>query len=205
MIQISYVSRTTEPMDGEQLLQLLLQCRTNNRASDITGMLLYGNGTFLQVLEGEDEVVDKLAETISKDPRHADVEFLSRREIEHRDYADWGMGFRRMTDENLEEVEGLKGFEIDQFTFDYLTGHRPVIHKLMEHYREPHYDQVFGELDAKDKVIEHLRGALSKVGDRAQIARLALESITEACRHGAPSESLLKLCDSALRSFRPAP
>ena len=53
MIQISYLSRASEAMSAEALLALLMQSRKNNVARNLTGMLLYGNGTFLQVIEGD--------------------------------------------------------------------------------------------------------------------------------------------------------
>ena len=52
MIQTAYVSRAAETMTQENLLALLQQCLANNEAGGVTGMLLYGNETFLQVLEG---------------------------------------------------------------------------------------------------------------------------------------------------------
>lgn len=203
MIQVSYVSRTSQPMSEAQLLELLLQCRTNNAAKGVTGMLLYGNGTFLQAIEGDDAVIEGLVDAIWQDPRHADIQLLHRKHIDQRQYADWSMGFEQVTDEQLGEIEGLKDFGASDFNFDYLVGHEPVVESLMDHYRQPHWDQVLGELDAKDKVVRHLREALGDLRDRAAIARLALEALTEASRQGQPSESLLKLCDAALDSLRP--
>jgi hypothetical protein len=60
MIQIYYISSATAPMSTSDLLQLLRQCRDNNASRSVTGMLLYANGTFLQVLEGPDQVIDDL-------------------------------------------------------------------------------------------------------------------------------------------------
>lgn len=203
MIQVSYVSRTSEPLSSEQLLDLLLQCRKNNTQTGVTGMLLYANGTFLQAIEGEEAVIDNLVELIWKDPRHADIQLLSRREIEQREYADWSMGFEQITDEGLPDVDGLKDFGLSDFNFDYLVGHEPVVNLLMHHYRQPHWDQLLGEIEAKDKVIEHLKTALTQLKDRTHVARLALESLTQASRKEKPSEALLKLCESALESLRP--
>jgi hypothetical protein len=203
MIQVSYVSRTREPMTSERLLELLWQCRENNQESGVTGMLLYRNGTFLQTLEGEDEVVDELVSDILADSRHADIEVLARKTIERRDYADWSMGFDLVSDEGLREVKGLRDFGAAHFNFDYLVSNGPVVQTLLEHYREPHFDQVMGELDAKDRVIEHLRGALKELRDHSQVARLALASVVQASRDGAPSEQLIRLCESALEGLRP--
>lgn len=203
MIQVTYVSRTREPMGAEQLLDLLMQCRENNEQNDITGMLLYGNGTLLQVLEGEEAVVDPLVAEILDDPRHADIEVLSRKPVEQRDYAEWSMGFDLVSNEGLREIEGLRDFGAAKFNFEFLVGNGPVVQSLVEHYREPHFDQVMGELDAQERVIRHLRGALKDLRNRAQVARLALASVVQASRDGAPSDSLIRLCESALEGLRP--
>lgn len=203
MIQVTYVSQTREPMGAEQLLDLLMQCRENNEQNDITGMLLYGNGTFLQVLEGDDGVVDALVAEILDDPRHANIEVLDRKSVEQRDYAEWSMGFDLVSNEGLREIEGLRDFGAAKFNFDFLVGNGPVVQSLVEHYREPHFDQVMGELDAQERVIRHLRGALKDMRNRAQVARLALASVVQASRDGAPSDSLIRLCESALEGLRP--
>jgi hypothetical protein len=203
MIQVTYVSHVSEPLSGEQLLALLLQCRTNNAEQDITGMLIYGNGTFLQTIEGNEDVIDPLMEEISKDGRHQDIRLLIRRPIDSRQYADWNMGFAQVTDEALKDVEGLKDFAAEDFTFDYLVGHEPVVTSLMEHFREPNYDQLIGEIYAMDKVIGHLKTALAQVRDRTQLAHLALQSLTEAVRNGESTETLLPMCDSVLKSLQP--
>lgn len=203
MIQISYVSQSKKPLSSEELLGLLLQFRSNNEARGVTGMLLYSNGTFLQVIEGEEQVITELFERIKKDPRHESIHMLSRRSIENREYADWSMGFERVTDESLSKVKGLKDFSTDDFNFDYLAGNEPVVAALMEHFREPNYDQLIGEIYAQDKVIAYLKNALAQVRDRAQIARLALESLTQATREGKPSESLLSMCETTIESLRP--
>ncbi len=203
MIQVSYVSRANKPMSAEQLLVLLMQCRDNNSAQGVTGMLLYGNGTFLQAIEGEEPVIDGLVDKIWADRRHADIKLLSRRRITRREYADWTMAFERVSDEGLWNVEGLVSFAARDFNYDYLVGHQPVVAALMDRYREPHYDQLIGEINAKDKVIEHLKAALAQVRDRAQVTRLALESLTEAGRKGECTDELLGMCEAIIASVRP--
>ena len=202
MIQVSYVSRSAEPMSSADLLALLHQCRTNNRKQNVTGLLLYGNGTFLQTIEGEEDVIDELIGYIRDDDRHAEIQMLHRIEIPERQYSEWSMGFDEVSDESLQEVEGLRDFGAVDFNFKNLTGNAEVVDSLLQHYREPHWDQVIGELDAKDRVIRHLERSLATMRDRAALARLALESITEASQQGQPNESLIQLCESALASLR---
>jgi len=202
MIQITYISRTTEPMSPESLLALLQQCLTNNASSGVTGMLLYGNQTFLQVLEGDEKAVDDLVEKISKDARHSAVQLLHRRPIERRQYADWSMGFKRMSDSELKHIDGLRGFGERDFNFEYLLEHDNVVEVLTEHYRAPYWDPLMRELDAKEKVVDHLKKALTHTRGSVEVASLVLESVVDAGRKGRLSEGHLRLCESALNSLR---
>lgn len=202
MIQISYLSRASEPMSAEALLSLLMQSRRNNVARGLTGMLLCGNGTFLQVLEGDDDVVDQLVATISADPRHTAIQMLSRRPIKQRQYTEWSMGFERVTDQGLRQIEGLRDFGEKHFNLEFLARNPAVVDTLMERYRAPHWDPLVREIDAKDKVIDHLRGDLARARGCIEVASLVLESVTEAGRKGPLSEEHLRLCDSALSSLR---
>jgi len=198
MIQITYLSQASAPMSAEQLLALLMQCRTNNGARDVTGMLLYGNGTFLQVLEGDDEVVDRLVDTIAADPRHTGMRRIARREIDRRQYVDWSMGFERITSDGLRQIEGLRDFGQDDFNTEFLAGHHDIVESLMDQYRITHWDPLVREIDAKDKVIEHLRRNLVQARGRAELSCLLLESITNEARQGGLSDEHLRLCESVL-------
>jgi hypothetical protein len=198
MIQMSYLSQASAPMSADQLIALLMQCRTNNAERGLTGMLLYGNGTFLQVLEGEDAVVDRLVDTIAADPRHVGMRLLGRRTIERRQYADWSMGFERITDDNLKQVDGLRDFGASDFNVDYLAGHGDIVDSLMSQYRVTHWDPLIREIDAKDKVIEHLRRNLVQARGRAELTGLVLESMTSAARQGGLTDEHLRLCESML-------
>jgi hypothetical protein len=202
MIEITYISRATKPMEAEQLLALLQQCLKNNASEGVTGMLLYGNETFLQVLEGEDEAVDGLVEKIKNDPRHSNVQFLHRRPIERRQYADWSMGFKRVSDSEIQHIEGLRNFGERDFNFEYLLQHEDVVEVLTEHYRKPYWDPLVRELDAKEKVVEHLKKALTHTRGCVEVAALMLESVVDASRKGSLSEGHLRLCESALNSLR---
>jgi hypothetical protein len=202
MIQISYVSVATAPLSAEQLLALLNTCLKNNTEKAVTGLLLYGNGTFLQILEGDEQTLDALVEVIRQDKRHAKIQFLSRKQIESRHYDGWTMGFKRVSDRELQDIPGLKDLGEHDFNVDFLTQNGPVVETLMEHYRSPHWDPLIRELDAKDKVIEHLQKALTQARGRVEVAGLVLESVKDASKTGTLSDSHLRLCESALESLR---
>lgn len=167
MIQISYISSATEPWSTQELLRLLQQCRENNAGKGVTGMLLYGNATFLQVLEGEEKVINDLVDKIRTDPRHTNVQILHRRTIQRRQYSDWSMGFKRVSDKELQHVEGLRDFGEKDFNPEYLIQHGSVIQSLMDHFRNKRFRTISQSelgLDEGDRMINVLhriiRGAV---------------------------------------------
>ena len=76
----------------------------------VTGILLYKDGNFMQVLEGEKEVVMKVAATIEADGRHKGVIVLLQGEREQRDFPDWSMGFRDLQDGATTKTPGYSDF-----------------------------------------------------------------------------------------------
>jgi hypothetical protein len=91
--QIIYTSAAVDEFREVDLAGLLLEARTKNTREGLTGMLLFHEGSFLQVLEGEAANVDRVYERIGRDRRHARVTLLLRHNIEVRQFDDWAMGF----------------------------------------------------------------------------------------------------------------
>jgi hypothetical protein len=91
--QVIYSSAAVAPFGEAELTQLLAIARTNNERIGVTGMLLYHEGSFLQVLEGEASAVDAVFQRIGKDKRHHRVVPLLRRETDERHFESWRMGF----------------------------------------------------------------------------------------------------------------
>ena len=97
MIQLIYRSAARTPFSQRQLVELLTQARITNAEHDLTGMLLYDDGSFLQVLEGEKEPLFALYARILRDPRHTETTKLLERVIDERQFGDWQMGFVSVT------------------------------------------------------------------------------------------------------------
>ena len=93
MIQIVYVSAACEPFSANALSTLLRNARARNQMYEVTGMLLYHDRSFLQVLEGDAKYVDATFERIGKDPRHRNTRVLHRGPIHSREFPDWSMAF----------------------------------------------------------------------------------------------------------------
>ncbi|WPL16344.1 putative membrane protein [Thiorhodovibrio winogradskyi] len=138
MIQLVYISAATAPMSKRDLTELLQYCRQHNPQIGVTGMLFYGNGTFLQVLEGEERVIDELLDTIEQDPRHTGVHVIQRKAITKREYADWSMGFQQVSERALRAASTaeLDDFHEGDFETGYLREHRIVVQSLMDHFRK---------------------------------------------------------------------
>ena len=74
-------------------------------------MLLYCEGNFFQVLEGEEDAVHAIYETIKRDPRHSDIVKIIEEGISERSFGDWSMGLMTATQKQIqEEVEGFNDF-----------------------------------------------------------------------------------------------
>jgi hypothetical protein len=97
MFHIIYMSTAAVPFSPDELKALLEVSRRNNAALGITGLLLYKDEHFLQVIEGEKTVVEKLFARISCDHRHTHILELFREETPARDFPDWSMAFRDLT------------------------------------------------------------------------------------------------------------
>ncbi|WP_295457426.1 phosphate-starvation-inducible PsiE family protein [uncultured Thiodictyon sp.] len=167
MIQVLYISSAIEPFSTKELLGLLEVCRESNAGIGVTGMLLYGNGTFLQVLEGEEKVIDGLLDRIRHDPRHTDFHILHRHPIERRQYSDWSMGFKRLSDRELQDIEGLRDFTEKDFTPERLLAHNTIVQSLMHHFRKERLKSIGQSelgVDEEDRMINVLhriiRGAV---------------------------------------------
>lgn len=93
LFALTYLSRATRDLLPEELDAILLQARLFNTAEQITGVLLYGDDRFFQLLEGPQASVRKVFDRISAARAHADIRVLSQGSIAGRFFASWHMGF----------------------------------------------------------------------------------------------------------------
>lgn len=110
MLQMIYTSEAKKKFSPGELQELLQTARRNNDRSAITGMLLYEDGTFLQVLEGENDVVEATYQRIAADKRHHKIMLIARFEIDHRSFHEWEMGFFDASGGNLLRLPGYSNF-----------------------------------------------------------------------------------------------
>jgi hypothetical protein len=99
--KLIYASRAARPMSESDLTGLLTKARKNNEKFDLTGLLLYCNQSFLQILEGEPNHIESIYAKILVDPRHTQLRLLERAPIEARKFASWSMGFEHIDEDRL--------------------------------------------------------------------------------------------------------
>ena len=105
-----YTSLATQPLSVPGLQALVRKARERNAAAGITGLLLYLDDAFLQVLEGRREAVHALYGEIIRDRRHTGAYVLLDTPIRQRSFGDWSMGYAGVTRADLAALPGLSDF-----------------------------------------------------------------------------------------------
>jgi hypothetical protein len=91
LIHVIYVSSAAPEMSEHDTVKFLNEARAANRKNDVSGMMLYLGGCFLQLLEGETAKVDTVCRTIFRDKRA--MRMILREPIAERQFPEWTMGF----------------------------------------------------------------------------------------------------------------
>jgi hypothetical protein len=95
LTELIYVS--TMIGEAEQKLKSIWEASLqHNQMNGITGMLLYHQGGFMQVLEGGRAKVMETYARICEDKRHHHIETLTISEVGYRHFGPWSMGFKHI-------------------------------------------------------------------------------------------------------------
>ncbi|MEN0053723.1 MAG: BLUF domain-containing protein [Mucilaginibacter sp.] len=116
MKYIVYVSTAVRLLTELELLELLNVARDKNKKHNVTGMLLYCEGTFMQVIEGDEASVDLIYNAIERDVRHKNIIKLGNDKIDQRNFPDWSMAFASVNSETLQEIEGYLSSPLNNST-----------------------------------------------------------------------------------------
>ena len=96
LFTICYISTAAELLLEEDVHALFSQTIKSNTHNDITGILIYQEGTFIQVLEGDDIFLNSLFKKIEEDPRHKQITKVLGEPIESRVFDEYLLGFSGM-------------------------------------------------------------------------------------------------------------
>lgn len=118
LTHLVYCSTATKAFSNLELADLLKEARDHNISIDVTGMLLFENGSFFQIIEGAPNVIDQLYQSICEDGRHTKVITIIHEPIHSRSFDEWTMGYSSVSTEEVEEIIGQNDFfnEGESFT-----------------------------------------------------------------------------------------
>jgi hypothetical protein len=102
-----YSSQATESMTITDLEKILADARDGNRARDVTGALVYVDGVFFQLLEGDEAVVRSLMANIASDTRHQSVKVFYEAQVDVRAFESWSMAYLSPTAREMSIWAGL--------------------------------------------------------------------------------------------------
>ena len=131
--QTVYTSAATEDWSPERLHALLEGARRHNASVDVTGVLLYADRTFFQVLEGPKAAVQGLCSHIRNDPRHTRFAILYEKEVAQRSFPEWSMGYEDISQQDLGKIEGLSNLMNEPLKYTRFSTAQAVL--LMNSFR----------------------------------------------------------------------
>ena len=112
--RLIYCSHATVAMEHPlNLAELLGVSARNNRRDEITGVLVFADGMFIQAIEGAEHAVDGLMTRLRSDTRHRDVKVLGDDKAAKRAFPIWVMETPKMRPDRTallhKLVEGCEG------------------------------------------------------------------------------------------------
>ena len=85
----------------EKIESILIDAREFNLQHGLTGVLLYSHGSFLQYLEGEEDMLSAVYARIRNARSHKNIGLLMLRDIDERSFDDWQMGYGELTSSEM--------------------------------------------------------------------------------------------------------
>lgn len=101
---IVYTSSAVRLLNQNQIDHLLSRARERNQQHDVTGLLLYGAGSFMQYIEGPHEGIMSIYEIILHDPLHHTIIELLNRPIRNREFESWEMAYSKVQKAELKPI-----------------------------------------------------------------------------------------------------
>jgi hypothetical protein len=119
-----YTSMATPLFRDDGIEELLERARAANAQADITGILLFVDRGFFQILEGHPLRIERVFAKIGTDPRHERVTRIIDEPIARRAFGQWTMGFPQLENQELQAIIGTNDFFSERSCLDGLGSGR---------------------------------------------------------------------------------
>lgn len=130
--QLIYTSSARSALDRAALAEILRIARRNNHAVGLTGLLAYHAGSFLQLLEGEEENVAVVFARIQRDPRHGEFRVLFRDQAPEPEFGEWSMAYIDLT----ESARGSSGYVEYGTAFDQAVKDKTQARRVFRNFKD---------------------------------------------------------------------
>jgi len=97
--QLVYVSNRKPSCTQAEIDKIVAACVKNNPSLNITGVLLYSDTKFIQLVEGESKTITGLYDKIKTDPRHSNPIMISYNAIKEKAFPGWHMGTKTISND----------------------------------------------------------------------------------------------------------
>jgi len=101
---IVYVSAAVQPVRRDDLSALLQRSRARNLAEQVTGLLVYCDGNFIQYLEGPPAPLARVYASIQQDALHHGLIELFNDPVATREFEGWSMAYTPMQIRDFDEL-----------------------------------------------------------------------------------------------------
>ena len=129
---ISYVSSVSHTLSNDQIQEVLDYSRNWNIEHNITGILLYSEGNFFQVLEGDKDLLQSLFSRISMDGRHRNLITLFRKEVSETKFNTYKSDFISLDSRFQGKSIALYFSQIEKLNPEIQSSVRYILNKFTE-------------------------------------------------------------------------
>jgi len=107
---ISYLSTANRDLKQDEVTELLELTEIRNNNAGVNGLLIYSDGNFFEVIEGEEIRIKELFENIKEDPRHRNILMVFEKKIDKPLFDDEEANF-------ISENTKHRQMEVENFLF----------------------------------------------------------------------------------------
>ena len=111
MFYIIYSSKAAPGIQESDLKDIISTAEKRNNENHITGILIYHDGTFIQMLEGDEDAVNETFDRIQEDARHTTVLKLFSGNEEERHFPKWKMALKVVDESTFKKINAYESLE----------------------------------------------------------------------------------------------
>ena len=120
MIQLTYTSLASANFGMSDIQEIMKKAKNFNGENEITGCLLFYNKGFIQISEGEKEIIKNLYSKIKQNKNHFNVNLLCTNKTHTRIFLQWNIAVKYLNYSYLGQLTGTL-FEDNLIRFSEIT------------------------------------------------------------------------------------